>query len=143
MARIKIELPDSFTFETTLKVRIYDLNYGAHLGNDRLLAFMHEARMQFLKNLGYENEKDSIEGLGIIMVDAAVVYKSESFFDDQIKVSLGIGDVEKYSLDFVYLLSHSLTGKEIARGKTAIACFDYNIRKINAIPESFKEDLLR
>ena len=40
MARIKIDLPDSFSFSTSFAVRITDLNYGAHVGNDKVLSFL-------------------------------------------------------------------------------------------------------
>ena len=32
--RVRLKIPDSFHFETTLSVRVSDLNYGGHLGND-------------------------------------------------------------------------------------------------------------
>ncbi len=53
MARIKIDLPDSFYFSTLFSVRITDLNYGAHVGNDTVLSFIHEARVRYLQSLGY------------------------------------------------------------------------------------------
>ena len=36
-----------------LPVRITDINYGQHLGNDRLFALLHEARIQFLSQWGF------------------------------------------------------------------------------------------
>ena len=53
MARIKIAVPPQFTFSTQIPVRITDINYGGHLGNDALLALLHEARVQFLRRYGY------------------------------------------------------------------------------------------
>ena len=53
MARIKIDLPDNFSFTTSIPIRITDVNYGGHVGNDTILSLIHEARMQFLKQLGY------------------------------------------------------------------------------------------
>jgi len=75
MARIKIELPGKFIFKTEITIRVSDLNYGGHLGNDSVLSICHEARLRFLKHLGY-SELD-VEGSGIIMSDAAIQYKGE------------------------------------------------------------------
>ena len=47
MARIKVELPELFTFNTTIPIRITDLNYGNHVGNDTILSMIHEACVQF------------------------------------------------------------------------------------------------
>lgn len=70
---MKLELPNRFQFTTDLNVRIGDINYGGHLGNDAMLSLIHEARVQFLKRLRYAEH--NIEGVGIIMADAVVVYK--------------------------------------------------------------------
>ncbi len=53
MERIKIQLPEKFSFSTTIKIRITDLNYGGHVGNDVFLSLIHEARQQFLIAHGY------------------------------------------------------------------------------------------
>lgn len=53
MARLKLILPESFLFSTTIAVRITDLNYGNHLANDKVLSILHEARMQFFQHYGY------------------------------------------------------------------------------------------
>lgn len=137
MARIKIELPGSFVFSTTIPVRITDINYGGHLGNDALLSIVHEARLQFLTESGY-SEID-IEGRSIIMADAAVVYKSEAFYGDTLRVEVAVVNFGRVNCDIVYRVSNDRTGKEIARVKTGIVFFDYEVRKPVAIPEGFRE----
>ena len=52
MERIKINLPETFTFSTIIKIRITDINYGGHVGNDSFLSLVHEARLQFLASNG-------------------------------------------------------------------------------------------
>ncbi len=49
MARVQIDFPEHFCFTTDIDVRITDLNYGGHLGNDKFLSIAHEARVRFLK----------------------------------------------------------------------------------------------
>ncbi len=74
MARIKLELPENFPFDTELRVRITDVNYGGHMGNDALLGLLHEARVRFLAHHGL-TELD-IGGVGIIIADSVIVYQS-------------------------------------------------------------------
>ncbi len=57
MSRIKIEMPEKFIYKTEIPVRITDINYGGHLGNDSLLSIIHEARVRFLKHLEYSEVK--------------------------------------------------------------------------------------
>ena len=132
MARVKIALPATFLFATTVPVRITDLNYGAHLGNDALLGILHEARMQLLAYLGTQ-EVDTATQLGFIMADVAVEYKAEAFYGDALHIGMGAADVSKYGFDVVYHIKNQ-HGKEVARAKTGMLAFDYATRKLRALP---------
>lgn len=134
MARVKLDLPEKFVFQTSVKVRIGDINYGGHLGNDAVLSIMHEARFQFFNSLGYKDEI-SIEGVGTIQADTAIVYKGEAFHGDEITIEIAIEDITRKSFDVVYRLS--CEEKEIARAKTGIVMFNYNEGKVCNIPENF------
>lgn len=137
MARVKLDLPKEFLFSTEVHVRIGDINYGGHLGNDAVLAFVHEARVRFLKAYGY-SEAD-IEGVGIIMTDAVVVYKSEGFYGDRLLIEVVVQDFTRTGCDFLFRLTNKETGKEIARAKTGIVFFDYASRKVVAVPPRFRD----
>ncbi len=135
MPRIKIELPDKFIFSTEIPLRVSDINYGGHLGNDSVLSIFQEARIRFLKQFGY-SEID-IEGSSIIMTDAAVQYKSQGYYGDILIVQLTVDDIQKVGCDFYYRAINKLSGKEVAVGKTGIAFFDYHKNKITSVPENF------
>ncbi len=132
MARVKVSLPASFSFAVALPVRITDLNYGAHLGNDALLSLLHEARVQFLAHLGTA-EFDPATKLGFIMADVAIEYKGEAFYGDVLTIRMAADDLHKYGFDLVYLVENQ-GGREVARAKTGMLCFDYNARKLRALP---------
>lgn len=140
MSRIKIALPETKVFETTLKVRISDINYGNHLGNDSVLSLMHEARFQFYKSLGYTDEL-SIDGVGTIQVDTAIQYKGEGFHGDEITAEIFIGDTSSKSMDLYYRLSNSKANTMIALGKTGIAFYNYTERKVSNMPDSIAQKL--
>lgn len=129
-------MPKKFLFSTEIKVRITDMNYGGHLGNDKMLTLLHEARVDFIHFLGFEGELN-IGGLGIIVTDAAIEYKSEVFHNDILKIEVGIGDFNKYGCDLFYCVTNVLSGKEVAHAKTGIAFFNYEKRKIADIPMEF------
>ena len=137
MARVKLALPETFKFETDITVRITDINYGGHLGNDSVLAIIHEGRVRFLKSLGY-SEID-VEGSGLIQSDAVIVFKSEGFYGDIVTVKVVVNDFSGTGCDFVFLLLNKETGKEIARAKTGIVFYDYEKKKLLKVPASFKE----
>jgi len=135
MTRVKINFPERFIFKTELSLRITDINYGGHLGNDSVLSIAHEARIRFFSKHGF-TEKD-VGGAGIIMVDAEVQYKAEGFYGDVLTIEVGIKDITKTSCDIVYQLTNKETEKVIATVKTGIVFWDYNERKVMPVPQKF------
>jgi acyl-CoA thioester hydrolase len=136
MERIKINLPDSFSFSTNIQVRITDINYGGHVGNDTFLTFIHEARQQFLQHSGYAEL--NMEGLGITVADAAIEYKRELKHLDKLIISVAATNFDKISFDVFYKIELIQGNEKIlaAKAKTRIICFDYNLKKKANLPES-------
>ncbi len=134
MERIKINLPETFTFFTIIKIRITDINYGGHVGNDSFLSLVHEARVQFLASKGL-SEMD-IMGVGLIMADAAIEFKKEMTYGDTVKISVAATGFDRIGFDIFYLLEVDNDGRLITAGKakTAMMCFDYANKKKAAIP---------
>lgn len=139
MARIKVELPEEFLFSTEIAIRIDDINYGGHLGNDALLSLLHEARIRFFEHFGFQ-ELD-IEGLGILIADVAIQYLAQGFRGDVLQVWVGLADIGRKGCDVVYLCKHLQTGQEIARAKTGIVFFDRQKQTVARIPQAFLQGL--
>jgi len=136
MARVQLSMPERFAFSTQIPVRIYDVNYGNHLGNDAVVSIMQEARLQFLKSIGC-SELD-LFGASLIQADTAVVYKAEGFYGDVLTVRVQPTDFTRAGFDLYYLVVNQ-NEKVIAQARTGMVCFDYNARKIVAVPERFVE----
>jgi len=141
MSRIKIEIPENFTFKTAYKVRVSDINYGGHVGNDAILSIMQEGRLEYIQHLGFKDEVHISDNIGLLMTDAAVVFKAESFLGDTLQIHITATDFNKYGGDFIYLLSDSETGKTIAHGKTGFVCYDYSVKKLASIPLILEQKL--
>ena len=89
MTRVKIEVPQRSMGTYHIPVRITDINYGNHVGNDAFVSIIHEARMQWLQQHGYTEL--NIESAGLIMSDLTVEFKNESFYGDQVEVKISAG----------------------------------------------------
>lgn len=139
MPRIKIELPLKFTFSTTIPIRITDINIGGHVGNDKILSLIHEARTQFFSFYGY-SELD-MEGTGTIMNDVAIEFKNEIFYGDIIKTYVTAAGFSRVSFEVFYKFE-KITGEgeiiPVVYAKTGIVCYDYSLKKILPVPEKIK-----
>ena len=142
MARIRISTPDTFSFSCVIPVRITDINYGGHVGNDTLLTLVHEARMQYLGQWGYTEM--NMEGAGLIMADAGIEFKKELFHGDQVIASVVAGEFTRIGFDLYYKLEKTTANGPVtvALAKTGMICFDYTQKKMVAVPEAARLNML-
>ncbi|MEO5891196.1 MAG: thioesterase family protein [Ferruginibacter sp.] len=135
MARIKIDIPDNSIASVHIRVRIGDINYGNHVGNDAFVAFIHEARLQWLQQNNYTEL--NIDGTGLIMSGLSFEFKNESFYGEEISIIISAGEISKVSFDLFYQLTTERKNETIllAKAKTGMVCYDYENKKVAAIPQ--------
>lgn len=141
MARVKLTLPEQFPFVTTIPVRITDLNYGAHVGNDTILTLIHEARVQYLRSFGFEEL--NVAGVGLIMSDAVIEFKAQLYYGTFLKAHVAATEFTRAGFDLYYKLAIESEDKEtiIALAKTGMVCFNYTTNKVVAVPEAALQKL--
>ena len=135
MSRIRLPLPKKIDFETYLTLRVSDMNYGGHMGNDSALTIVHEARVQFLNFLGLK-ERD-FYGCSLLMADSAVVYKKEAFYGDHLVIQISVSELYNYGFELLYLIKDSNSDLEVARVKTGLVCYNHKKKKIINLPLEF------
>lgn len=143
MTRVKIKFPNEKPlFTATISVRVGDINYGGHVGNDSILSIAHEARMMMLASKGYTEMEAG--GNSMIMADAMLAYKNEAFYGDTLRVDVYTEELTRRSFDLLYRITVERDGKilDIAHVKTGMACFDYSTRRIAAMTPELEEWLL-
>lgn len=122
------------------EVRVGDINYGGHMGNDKALLVFHDARIAFLESLGF-NEKN-IGGPAIIMRDAHVTFRKEVFLHDILTVDAGIDEVSLSGFNMIYTVKRESDGAVVFLGSTGLVAFDYDLRKVARLPESFIQKII-
>ena len=135
MARIKLEVPKQFHFKTALDIRISDINYGNHMGNDALLSILHEARIRFLQN--YNCKELDMFGVSLIMSDVAIQYKNEAHHGDVLEIEMTAFDFAVTSFDLFYYVTRKSDQKIIAIAKTNMVCYNYDEKKMKDVPDQF------
>ncbi len=136
MARIQLTLPEHFEFSSQHTVRVTDLNYGNHLGNDRLLALLHQARVEYIIYLGANSELDFF-GTSLIMADVGIQFKAEAFLNDTLTIAVAHTNISRVGFELYYKVTRGET--LIATAKTGMVCFDYKAKKISPVPQLLKD----
>ena len=142
MARVKLKFPDENPLYTaTISIRIGDINYGGHVGNDSILSIIHEARVQLLRSAGYSEMNAG--SVSLIMADVMISYKGESFYGETLDVRIYADELDARSFDLLYHISTFRDGRktDIAHAKTGMVCFDYQTRKIVLMSEDLRQFL--
>ena len=139
MPRIKLQIEGDLLFRASLTVRISDINYGNHVGNDAFVSMIHEARMQWLMTKGFM-ELD-IEGTGLIMSDLVVEFKQECFYGEHLQVDLIKGEVSKVSFELYYIIYSDRNGtrEKLCNARTGMVCYNYAEKKVSPIPLALTE----
>ena len=138
MARLQLQLPQTLLATISIPVRITDINYGNHVGNNSIVEIIQEARVQFLQQNGF-TELD-VAGSSLIMSELQGEYKNESFYKDRLDIDLYCGEISKVTFELYYKISTKRDQKTIviALAKTGMVCYDYNIKKITNLPGELK-----
>ncbi len=136
MPRVKVTPPDQFLFSMERSVGISDINYAKHLDSIAMVNILHEARLQFLASLGFT--EGNIFGLGMVVTDLAVEYRSESFANDVLIIDVGVSGFNRYGFDIGLQITNSALEAVVCNAKMGVVFFDFDKHQIVQVPPAFK-----
>ncbi|BBH54621.1 acyl-CoA thioesterase [Fluviispira sanaruensis] len=140
MSKSKIEFDSkNIIFEFKTRVRIDDINYGNHLGHDKLISIIHDSRMNYFNRHEISELMPNIS-LGIIIVNLNIDYISQAKFNDFLSVHIASGDIKNSSFELLYKITNS-DGILVGLCSTTMVCFDTNRKKPVKIPDIILEIL--
>ena len=121
-------------------VSIGDINYGGHMGNDKALLVFHNARINYLKQLGY-TELNIGDGLGIIIAEANVRFRKEVFLHDVLEMEVWLSDIKGLKWTLSYKIIRKSDNAEVFSGTKLMVCYNYSTNKVAKLPEDFLNKL--
>ncbi len=137
---MKVHFPKSqpIIYQGTYLVRVDDINYGNHMGNERFLLVAQQVRCDYFRSLGY-NELSIGEHTGIVLANAQIAYKREVLLNDFLTIDLAVVAISRCSFDFLYTVKRQ--EQIVAEVLTTIVCIDHESRKPRSIPKNFLSQL--
>ncbi len=141
MPRVKVSNPEQFIFSMERAVGISDLNYAKHLDSVAMVNVLHEARLQFLASLGFTEA--NIFGLGMMVTDIAIDFRSESFAGDRLIIDVGVDDFNRYGFDIAMQVTNSALDTIVCQAKFGVVFFDFDKHQIAEVPSAFMTHLDR
>ena len=130
-------MENNFNFSTELNVRINEINYGGHLGNDSFLFLFQEGRLRYLKQFDC-SELTIGENTSLIMSQAHINFKTQAFWGERLIMFVRITKMDKIHFTFEYQIESAENKKKVvATGYTDMVGFDYRNKKVKKLPEKF------
>ncbi|MDG2141638.1 MAG: thioesterase family protein [Gammaproteobacteria bacterium] len=136
MPRLNIPDLEKTLFRMERKVGLSEINYAKHLDSVSMVKILHEARLQFLASLGFT--ESNIYGLGLVVTDLAIDYRSESFANDLLVIDVGASLFNRYGFEIGLKVSNEALDSVVCAGKFGVVFFDFDRHKIAKVPAAFK-----
>jgi len=74
------------------------------------------------------------------MSELLVEFKNESFYNDVLEVKIFSGEITRVSFELFYEISVKKNEQKIiiAHAKTGMVCYNYELKKVSAVPEALR-----
>lgn len=128
------------SFHWPLRLYIEDTDAGTIVYHANYLKFMERARTEWLRSLGFEQEKLRQQDTLFVVRSLQIDYKAPARLDDELIVSLSIERQRKVGLTLVQQVVHSATSQLLAQAQVEIACIN-QAGQVKAMPSSFLDAL--
>ncbi|MDQ1681057.1 MAG: acyl-CoA thioester hydrolase [Frankiaceae bacterium] len=117
------------------RVRFGDLDAMRHLNNVVFLRYFETARIAYLRDLipGHSPARPESEPFGLIFAECHINYRSPVYFDEEVAVECGIGEVRRsaFKVEFTMRVAERVA----AEGYGWLVGFDYGAEKAAPLPE--------
>jgi len=98
------EWQTSFSFNITIKVRFNETDMFGHMNNTVPFTYFEEARIEYLKHLGFMQEWVSLDSEVIpVVADLQCDFLQQVYFDDKIDVFVKVNSIGNSSIDVHYM----------------------------------------
>jgi YbgC/YbaW family acyl-CoA thioester hydrolase len=131
-----------FHFYHLIEVRYGDLDPQGHVNNAKILTYMEQARVFYLKHLKLW-EGGSFLDIGIILADVQLTFRKAIQFGDPVRVGVRITRIGNKSMTSEYRIEDGRDASEFASGTSVLVAYDYHNNRSVLIPEEWRKAILQ
>ena len=131
-----------FHFYHLIEVRYGDLDPQGHVNNAKILTYMEQARVFYLKHLKLW-EGGSFLDIGIILADIHLTFRKAIQFGDPVRVGVRITRIGNKSMTSEYRIEDGRDASEFATGTSVLVAYDYHNKRSVPIPEEWRKAILQ
>jgi acyl-CoA thioester hydrolase len=127
----------NYRYTMDYKVRAADINYGGHVAGARVLEYLQDARLGYLKALGGFSEMSLGKNCALIIPEINIKFLAEIFLDDKLLIGTRIDELKTRSFVMSSLVERE--SEPAVEASIPLIGFDYELRKTRTLPAEFVE----
>ena len=131
-----------FHFFHLIEVRYGDLDPQGHVNNAKILTYMEQARVFYLKHLKLWQGGTFLD-IGIILADVQVTFRKAIQFGDPVRVGVRISRIGNKSMTSEYVIEDGRDASVFATGTSVLVTYDYRQNRSVPIPEEWRTAILQ
>jgi acyl-CoA thioester hydrolase len=129
-----------WSFTDTDEVRFADLDSQGHLNNVAFLVFFESARVAYVRSVAPEYDPGSAGGLGFMVVEAKITYRSPGRYGEAIDTLLRPTTLGRSSFRCEFEMR--VGDRVLADGYAVMVTYDHVVGKSIPVPELLRRRLL-
>jgi len=134
---LRLDFPESvYCYSVELAVRYPDINIGRHLGADKMVTMLTDARDRFLAHFGFSECEPG--GIDTLVTDLSVVYRAEVPPRSELCFDFGMMDFNRYGANIVSRVRRGTDNVVAAYARSGFVFFDPLQSKVVPVPDAFR-----
>ena len=130
------------TFSLPVRVYYEDTDAGGVVYYANYLKFMERARTEWLRSLGFEQDRlRSREGLLFAVRRAEIDFLRPALFNDQLRVTVDLSGIGGASLTFAQAILRDSDNRVCCSGLVRVACVDDKTLRPKRIPHHLSAEI--
>lgn len=131
---------DKYNFYLPIQIRYGDLDPQWHVNNARTLTYIEQGRFAYLVRLELWDGKSFLD-LPMIVADVHVAYLAPIYYDQPVRLGVGISRIGNKSVTFEYSIEDSASGQVTTRAETVMVYYDYHTRASLPVPAEWRKKI--
>ncbi len=128
---------DKYNFYLPIQIRYGDLDPQWHVNNARTLTYIEQGRFAYLVRLELWDGKSFLD-LPMIVADVHVAYLAPIYYDQPLRLGVGISRIGNKSVTFEYSIEDSASGQVTTRAETVMVYYDYRSHSSLPVPAEWR-----
>jgi acyl-CoA thioester hydrolase len=128
-------MPSDYAYRHRLAVRFRDCDGMGHVNHAVYFTYLEQCRLMFWRELTGAPSPHT----RVIVARAECDYRAPAVFGDELEIGLKVAAIGRSSFTLAYEITHAVTGRAMASGRTFMVSYDYLAGASTPLPSATRQ----